>query len=427
MRTRKKSIGTPKTRERFVHMLSVLLNSNTINPFQNVITVSDLATFMLKYYENRYPEAMREADIDEVMGKISPRVFGKQFGFILKDSREPFKMIDIISLKRGLVYKFNFTKLRQHMEKFGLYDITTESPRCRSYLPSYLSIVQKPCKDPQLMDRLYCDFLLYDFIRNKNDDNGDHYGNWRQNPPKMIFISVLAFSSEMSMSSTETEISKLQALFTNLDPDEAVAVIKISATDLFKQFINFLHKLLELGNDALNFDVASQIKFIICGLNVLHFGADMERFLFASELGLKKRSNGKIVYHVLMDKIKQFLSDKLNKQRDIQFKQMDIQSRTPNQEYEDFTDPDSTIDEEKDSAERQRRTIKRMTRTYKMGILRKRRTYGKKNSEDYEKNEALRNWEQEDIEDRTNGINGQEKADVIKHLHSFHLVAQRRG
>jgi hypothetical protein len=153
----------------------------------------------------------------------------------------------------------------------------------------------------------------------------------------------------------------------------------------------------------------------------------MERFLFASELGLKKRSHGKIVYHVLMDKIKQFLSDKLNKQRDIQFKQMDIQSRTPNQEYEDFTDPDSTIDEEKDSAERQRRTIKRMMRTYKMGILRKRHKYGKNNGEDYEKNEALRNWEREDIEDRTNGINDQEKADVIKHLHSYHLVAQRNG
>ena len=62
-----------------------------------------------------------------------------------------------------------------------------------------------------------------------------------------------------------------------------------------------------------------------------------------------------------------------------------------------------------------------------MGILRKRQKYGKINGEDYEKNEALRNWEREDIEDRTNGINDQEKADVIKHLHSYHLAAQRRG
>jgi hypothetical protein len=62
-----------------------------------------------------------------------------------------------------------------------------------------------------------------------------------------------------------------------------------------------------------------------------------------------------------------------------------------------------------------------------MGILRKRHKYGKNNGEGYEKNEALRNWEREDIEDRTNGINDQEKADVIKHLHSYHLAAQRNG
>ena len=63
-----------------------------------------------------------------------------------------------------------------------------------------------------------------------------------------------------------------------------------------------------------------------------------------------------------------------------------------------------------------------------MANWRKRHKYGKhNNSEDCEKKEALRNWEQEDIEDRTNGINDQEKADVIKHLHSYHLAAQRNG
>jgi hypothetical protein len=415
-------------------MLNLLINSDTINPFHNVITASDLRNFMIKYYEKKYSNLtmdmqanadymMKIADDKHISQKVNPRVFGKHFGFILTHSKTPFKLIDIISLGRGLVYKFNFTKLRKYMEQIRIYDVKTEKPQCKVYSPCYLSIVDEPFSDPQLMDRLYCDFFFYDFIRNKDDDNV-FYDKWKQTPPGMVFISVLSLPSEMSMSLTDAEILDSKNLRINLDADEAF--IKTSATKLFQRFINFLQKILEL-KDALNEDVSSALLQIRCWLNVLNFGADMERFLFASELGSKKRSNGKIIYHLAMEKIKQFLITKLDKQRDIQFKQLDIQGRTPDQEYEDFTDTDPSIDEKKDRYEIYKRDLKKRKWNLDMANWRKRHKYGKHNGEDCEKKEALRNWEQEDIEDRTNGINDQEKADVIKHLHSYHLAAQRKG
>jgi len=416
-------------------MLNLLINSDTINPFKNVITASDLRNFMLKYYEKKYSNLtmdmqanadymMKIADDKYISQKVNPRVFGKQFGFILTHSKTPFRLIDTISLGRGIVYKFNFTKLRDYMEQIQIYDVKTEKPLCKVYSPCYLSIVGKPFSDPQLMDRLYCDFVFYDFIRNKEDDNV-FYDKWKQTPPSMVYISVLALPSEKSMSLTDAEILNSKNLRINLDTDEDF--IKTSATKLFQRFINFLQKILELKG-ALNEYVSSALLQIRCYLNVLNFGNDMERFLFASDLGSKKRSHGKIIYHLSMKKIKQFLITKLDKQRDIQFKQLDIQGRTPDQEYEDFTDTDPSMDDEKERYEIYKRDLKKRKRNLDMANWRKRHKYGKhNNSEDGEKKEALRNWEQEDIEDRTNGINDQEKADVIKHLHSFHLVAQRNG
>jgi len=409
-------------------MLNVLINNDTINPFQSIIAADDLRKIMLQYFKSRYPESISNTyEENNVLNRMNPRVFGKQFGFILRHSKKPFKMIDAISLRRGLVYKFNFTKLRKYLENVGLYEAKTETQSYKINYPSYLKVVSQPFNDALLMDRLYCDFFLYDFIHvdwKTTEDNNNNNGNSSSSscPPPLVFISVLTFPANFAMSLTKDAIHQAKGWVLANNSDEAVKIS--SCVDLFKQFKAFLQKI--SNSENINRIIRSAFLHIRGNLSLLHFGVDMERFLFSPELGKKIKTNKRAMYHIYMDKVQTFLRDKLKKQFDIQYKQLDIQGRSADMEYMDFTDQEPTTDEEKDNAEMQRRKIKRAEKTHKAAILRKLHKKIKR-GERSEIHQALCHWENEDIEDRTNGIHDDLQADVINHLRSYHKSIQRKN
>jgi len=366
-----------QNRDQCICILNNLLNNDTINPFQSIIDADDLSNMMIQYFKSKCCVEMRDADNNNGdccysynIQKINPRVFGKQFIAILKQSKKPFKIIKNIRLKRGLVYKFNFTKLRQYMEQNNMYDPRTKTKQYKIHFPCYLKFATKPFYDPQLMDRMYCDFFLSFFI---NTEWKTVYEPKLLPPPPLVFLSVLAFSSEISMLITMETLKILAPLLSNNNNSSnggQSMIQKMPCVDLFNYFKTFLQMIIDYKeeDEVLN----STICLIMKDLSMLTFGSDMERFLFLPKLGKNQKSNGKMVYHIYIDKIREFLRNKLNKQLDIQSKQLDIQGRAANMEYIDFTDQDSATDEEKDNAEMQRLSIKRAKKTQYSSILRKR-------------------------------------------------------
>jgi hypothetical protein len=260
------------------------------------------------------------------------------------------------------------------------------------------------------MDRLYSDFFLYDFL----------HVDWKLHketpPPSMVFISVFAFAAKTSMSITKDAISQIKCA-----KDSPAKAIKMYAKDLFTRFSEFLKAI--TSNGSTDRVIRSALLHIRGNLSFLNFGSDMERLLFLPELGKNQKSNGKMMYHLYMDKIKEFLQGSLQKQFDIQYKQLDIQGRSADMEYMDFTDQEPTTDEEKDSEEIQRRLLKKAKKTHASAVLRQRNGSNKK-GESYARNEAFLNWENEDIEDRIKGVNDYEREGLVKHLQKYHQYAR---